>query len=77
MRGVTERPAALEGGTVKLVGAHPDNIFKELAHLLEDSLHYGAMARVQNPFGDGTSTQRIVDAIWNFFQSYQLSVAGA
>jgi UDP-N-acetylglucosamine 2-epimerase (non-hydrolysing) len=69
MRDTTERPEALEGGTVKLVGADPDNIFKETAQLLEDGLHYRSMARVQNPFGDGTATGRIVDAIWNFFST--------
>lgn len=69
MRDTTERPEALEGGTVKLVGADPDNIFKETAQLLEDELHYRSMARVQNPFGDGRATGRIVDAIWKFFST--------
>lgn len=76
MRDETERPEALEGGTVKLVGADPENIFEETGQLLEDRLHYGAMARVQNRFGDGTPIRRIVDAIWNFFQSNQQCVAG-
>jgi UDP-N-acetylglucosamine 2-epimerase (non-hydrolysing) len=67
MRDTTERPEALEGGTVKLVGADPDNIFRETAQLLEDSLYYRSMARVQNPFGDGTATRQIIAAICNYF----------
>jgi UDP-N-acetylglucosamine 2-epimerase (non-hydrolysing) len=67
MRDTTERPEALEGGTVKLVGADPGNIFRETAQLLEDGLYYRSMAKVQNPFGDGTATPQIVHALWNYF----------
>ena len=67
MRDTTERPEALQGGTVKLVGAEPDKIFTETARLLEDSSYYSSMAQVQTPFGDGTATPRIINAIWNYF----------
>ena len=69
MRDTTERPEALRGSTVKLVGANPDEIFKETARLLSDPRHYRSMARVQTPFGDGTAAQRIIDAICKYFQS--------
>lgn len=65
-RDTTERPEALRGGTVKLVGADPGKIFTETARLLEDRLYYKSMARVENPFGDGSATRQIVDAIWNY-----------
>ena len=69
MRDTTERPEALKGGTVKLVGADPDVIFSETARLLDDPCHYQSMARVQNPYGDGTATRQIIDAIWSYFQA--------
>ena len=68
MRDTTERPEVLRGGTVKLVGANPDEIFKETARLLSDPCHYISMARVQTPFGDGAAAPRIVNAICNYFQ---------
>jgi len=67
MRDRTERPEALQGGTVKLVGSDPEEIFRETARLLNDAAHYHSMARVQNPYGDGAATPRILDAIWTFF----------
>jgi UDP-N-acetylglucosamine 2-epimerase (non-hydrolysing) len=71
MRDTTERPEALQGGTVKLVGTDPDAIFRETALLLNDPCHYRSMARVQSPFGDGTAARRIIDAIWTHFQTNQ------
>ena len=59
-REVTERPEAVEAGTVKLVGTHPDRIVRELAALLDDPDAYAAMARVHNPYGDGRASERIV-----------------
>ena len=69
MRDTTERPEALQGGTVKLVGANPDEIFRETARLLNDPCHYRSMARVRTPFGDGTAAPLIIDAIWRYFQA--------
>lgn len=59
-REVTERPEAVEAGTVKLVGTNPDRIVEELTVLLDDSDAYAAMARVHNPYGDGRASERIV-----------------
>ena len=59
-REVTERPEAVEAGTVKLVGTNPDWIVNELTSLLDDPDAYAAMARVHNPYGDGRASERIV-----------------
>lgn len=59
MRDTTERPEAVEAGTVKLVGTDCDRIFSETMRLLEDSSSYQRMARAHNPYGDGLAAQRI------------------
>jgi len=63
LRDVTERPEALESGAVRLVGTDPKRVLAEVGHLLDDASAYAAMARVANPFGDGTAATRIVDEI--------------
>jgi UDP-N-acetylglucosamine 2-epimerase (non-hydrolysing) len=63
MRDTTERPEAVEAGTVKLVGTKTDDIVDTAAGLLTDPSAYGAMARAINPYGDGKATARIVDAL--------------
>jgi len=60
LREKTERPEAVEAGTVKLVGTDPDRILGELGKLLEDQTTYQAMARAVNPYGDGKAADRIV-----------------
>jgi UDP-N-acetylglucosamine 2-epimerase (non-hydrolysing) len=60
MRDVTERPEAVEAGTVRLVGASRERIVREVAELLGDGDLYGRMARAHNPYGDGTACERIV-----------------
>lgn len=60
MRNTTERPEALEAGTVKLVGTDYDRIVGEVSSLLEDKEEYLAMSRAVNPYGDGLSCERIV-----------------
>jgi len=60
MRNTTERPEALEAGTVKLVGTNHDLIVSEVSHLLEDIEYYDQMSRAVNPYGDGNSSARIV-----------------
>jgi len=67
MRDKTERPEAVEAGTVKLVGTDPERIFAEAVRLLEDRQEYDRMARVHNPYGDGRASIRIADAIHSFF----------
>jgi UDP-N-acetylglucosamine 2-epimerase (non-hydrolysing) len=63
MRDVTERPEALEAGTIKLVGTDRARIRAGLEELLLDRVRYEAMARARNPFGDGRAAERIADAI--------------
>ncbi len=60
MREATERPEAVEAGTVKLVGTEPGQLIEATSLLLSDALAYGKMAQAQNPFGDGTASAKIV-----------------
>ena len=66
MRDTTERPEALEAGTVKLVGTDYDKIVSEVSSLLDDAQYYEKMSRAVNPYGDGKACERIVN-------SFQLS----
>lgn len=66
MRNTTERPEALEAGTVKLVGTDYDKIVSEVSSLLDDAQYYGKMSQAVNPYGDGKACERIVN-------SFQLS----
>lgn len=61
MRDTTERPEALEAGTVKLVGTSYDNIVNEVSKLLENKLYYNSMAQATNPYGDGKACERIIE----------------
>lgn len=63
MRDVTERPEALETGTVKLVGTNPELITMEVNRLLDEEPYYRLMARPVFPYGDGRAAIRIADAI--------------
>jgi len=63
LREVTERPEAVEAGTVKLVGTDPRCIVDEAARLLDDPAECARMSRIHNPYGDGYASQRIADAI--------------
>ncbi|MEC9488534.1 MAG: UDP-N-acetylglucosamine 2-epimerase (non-hydrolyzing) [Halanaerobium sp.] len=63
MRQVTERPEAVEAGTVKLVGTDPELLFAEADKLLNDEQYYQEMSQAKNPFGDGRAAQRIVKII--------------
>ena len=58
-RDVTERPEAIEAGTVRLVGTDPDLIVSDAARLLDDPDFYSQMARAHNPYGDGQAAGRI------------------
>lgn len=61
MRDTTERPEAIEAGTVKLVGTNAELITAEVQLLLNDEAVYKKMSRAHNPYGDGQASQRIVD----------------
>jgi UDP-N-acetylglucosamine 2-epimerase (non-hydrolysing) len=63
MRDTTERPEAVDAGTVVLVGTDPDKIVTEALSLLTDQNRYESMSRLHNPYGDGKACRRIVDFI--------------
>jgi len=61
MRDTTERPEALEAGTVKLVGTNMQLIIKEAQKLIDDKTEYEKMSKAHNPYGDGKACERIVE----------------
>lgn len=63
MRTETERPEAVEAGTVKVVGVDRDIIFSEAKRLLDDENAYNEMAQAVNPYGDGHASERIADIL--------------
>lgn len=71
MRTTTERPEAVEAGTVKLVGTDFAAIVGETSRLLTDPAAYAAMARAHNPYGDGQATGRIIKACTEFLAKPQ------
>ncbi len=66
MRDTTERPEAVDAGTVKLVGTDVDLIKQEVTRLLDDEGAYEQMSRSHNPYGDGTAAQKIASIIQQF-----------
>jgi len=68
MRAKTERPEAVEAGTVRLVGTNEDRIVGETERLLDNPAEYARMTRVHNPYGDGRASRRIADLIVSFFR---------
>lgn len=68
MRDTTERPEGVEAGTLKLVGTDEENIYKETEILLNDSKAYYNMSNIQNPYGDGEASRRIVEIIEEYFK---------
>lgn len=67
LRDVTERPEAVDAGTVKLVGTDTKTIIEEANLLLRDSQAYESMSRAINPYGDGKASMRITDSILGYF----------
>lgn len=63
LRDTTERPEGIEAGTLKLVGTDEDIIYKETIKLLNDKEEYNKMSKAVNPYGNGTTSKQIVDAI--------------
>ena len=63
MRDTTERPEALNAGTVKLVGTDYVKIISEVSRLLDDKKHYETMSKAINPYGDGMACERIVKTL--------------
>jgi UDP-N-acetylglucosamine 2-epimerase (non-hydrolysing) len=73
MREKTERPEAVEAGTVKLVGTDEERIYREASLLLDNPAEYQKMTRVHNPYGDGFASRRIRD----FIDSHYSVVTGS
>lgn len=63
LRNVTERPEGVEAGTLRLVGTCKDTIIKEAVNLIENESEYNSMTRISNPYGDGTTSKKIIDII--------------
>jgi UDP-N-acetylglucosamine 2-epimerase (non-hydrolysing) len=71
MRDTTERPEAVDAGTVKIVGTDSGFIIGEVSKLLDDPVAYDAMSHAHNPYGDGQAAQRIRNAILEFLQNVE------
>ena len=67
LRDTTERPEGIKAGTLKLVGTDEDVIYEETKKLLLDKESYEKMSKASNPYGDGHASERIVDAIIEYF----------
>lgn len=65
MRQTTERPEAVDAGTVRLVGTDRQCIVSESNHLLDSEEHYLTMSRAHNPYGDGHAAERIIEVLLN------------
>ena len=63
MRDTTERPEAIEAGTVKLVGTDYDRIVNEVSALLDSPSIYDSMSKAVNPYGDGKACERIIETL--------------
>ena len=63
MRDNTERPEAVDAGTVALIGTDEERIVKEVGRLLHDQAHYENMANAVNPYGDGRAAERTIAAV--------------
>jgi UDP-N-acetylglucosamine 2-epimerase (non-hydrolysing) len=67
MREKTERPEAVDAGTVRLAGTSEERIVAEVSRLLDNPAEHDAMARTHNPYGDGHASERIADATLRHF----------
>ena len=63
LRNTTERPEGLATGTLKLVGTSQENVYRQFKELLENEAEYLRMSTASNPYGDGTASRRIADAL--------------
>jgi UDP-N-acetylglucosamine 2-epimerase (non-hydrolysing) len=63
MRDTTERPEAVEAGTVKLIGSNKEQIIEAVQHLIDDPKEYQRMSEAHNPYGDGHACERIVKSL--------------
>ena len=72
LRDTTERPEGIDAGTLKLVGTSEEVIYNETIKLLNDKDEYIKMSRAVNPYGDGTASKQIVDAIIERYKGVEL-----
>lgn len=70
MRDTTERPEAVDAGTVRLVGTSPERIVAETLRLLDQPMAYESMVRVHNPYGDGQASVRIAAAVVEYLSTH-------
>ncbi|MCC9643756.1 UDP-N-acetylglucosamine 2-epimerase (non-hydrolyzing) [Rhodopirellula sp. JC740] len=77
MRDTTERPEGVDAGTVRLVGPVRQNIVRGVSELLSDRAAYDQMARATNPYGDGTASEKILDAIADHYGCNTLANAAS
>ncbi len=70
MRDKTERPEAVAGGTARLVGTDSSRIVAETVSLLENAAEYSSRSRMENPFGDGHASTRILGIIRSLFATH-------
>jgi UDP-N-acetylglucosamine 2-epimerase (non-hydrolysing) len=68
LRKLTERPEAAQFGMAKIIGMSRDAIVDETTHLLNDAGAYQDMSEGENPYGDGHSSERIVESVWRWYQ---------
>jgi UDP-N-acetylglucosamine 2-epimerase (non-hydrolysing) len=76
LRETTERPEAVDAGTVKLIGTGFEKIVDETSRLLTDKAAYAAMTRAHNPYGDGRATERILQACTALFTGHVEEIVG-
>ncbi len=67
LRDTTERPEGIKAGTLKLVGTDEEEIYQQARLLIENQAEYDKMSHASNPYGDGTASQQIADAIIEYF----------
>ncbi len=68
LRDTTERPEGIDAGTLKLAGTDEETIYRLASELLKDPEAHGKMAQAANPYGDGNASERIADAIIDYFK---------
>lgn len=71
LRTETERPEAVEAGTVKVVGVNEVDIHREAKRLLDDQNSYEKMAKAVNPYGDGNASERILEALLGIAKKFE------
>lgn len=69
MRDTTERPEAIEAGTVKLVGTDGEKVYHNMKLLLENNAEYTAMSLSHNPYGDGQASKIIINSLYDFLST--------